>query len=368
MFNINCLLLTDCARYMHENEHTRTRFQVIVHALESIKLRFVPWSHVRPEKSADEIYSISDTEAVFLLDLDKCAFFGNDANDLGLAMQWMEKDHEKIVSLYRLLVNPSLLETFQILKQRHQTVRVVIYTMRADFLRYHSSCYPTAIPIQWNPDWHDQNQLYFPSHLRSADEILRECRSLPTLDPQDSFGLSKSLERLLIARQVLAEALALPSLPDLVVTAGDKEVAKTVARLGYPLDHAHLWDDNAALQGRPRTVVVPAFDRLPSDQHGRVAEFLHRHLPPAGMPAELVDFLLTARPTDRAVRLQPNAPGGLAYALPSSPCEFAFAAVPWPLHRICSRGLGRWASRARRFDQASSRFDQSKRRLEASCP
>jgi hypothetical protein len=45
-------------------------------------------------------------EAVFLLDLDKCSFFGNDANDLGVAFQWTQKSKDELVALYRLLVNP----------------------------------------------------------------------------------------------------------------------------------------------------------------------------------------------------------------------------------------------------------------------
>lgn len=169
------------------------------------------WSEVLSRESFGDQRAV-DSEVIFFLDLDKCAFFGNDANDLGVAMQWMDKSYDELVSLYRLLLNPSLAMTYQILKQTHESVRVVIYTMRADFLFYHSICRPAIVPIHWRPEWHHDGQVYFPPDLASADQMVDASRQdgLTELDADDLHGLSKSLERLLVARQVVAEAHSHP--------------------------------------------------------------------------------------------------------------------------------------------------------------
>jgi hypothetical protein len=267
-------------------------------------------------------------EAVFLLDLDKCSFFGNDANDLGVAFQWTQKSRDQLVDLYRLLVNPSLSLTYNVLRQRHRTVRVVIYTMRSDFINYHSNCRPIIIPLEWKSEWHGESQVYFPPHLETVDEILGSLRA-NDLECQELFGLSKSLERLLIARQVIAEQLNLSSLPDLVVTASEKEVGKTVEHLGYAADRATLWDDNPALRGHPSVVSVPSYTRLPSDQHARLLAFLRRHLPAGALPADLVDFLMSADPEDRIVA-EGGPAGELDYTLPCAPAP-SHAWRAWPV-------------------------------------
>jgi hypothetical protein len=38
-------------------------------------------------------------------------------------------------------------------------VRVVIYTMRATFLVYHSCFRDQTVPLRWNPDWHHGAQV-----------------------------------------------------------------------------------------------------------------------------------------------------------------------------------------------------------------
>lgn len=98
-------------------------------------------------------------EAVLVLDLDKCCFYGSDGNDLGIALQWMEKGPKLVQELYRHLLNPQVKETYARLRQRAKCVRVVIYTMRATFLVYHSCFRDRTVPLRWNPDWHHGAQV-----------------------------------------------------------------------------------------------------------------------------------------------------------------------------------------------------------------
>jgi hypothetical protein len=46
--------------------------------------------------------------SVLLLDLDETCIYGNDGNDLPLAMQWMGRPNSEIQQLYKLLVSPYL--------------------------------------------------------------------------------------------------------------------------------------------------------------------------------------------------------------------------------------------------------------------
>ncbi len=200
--------------------------------------------------------------------------------------------------------------------------------MRSDFINYHSNCRPIVIPLEWNPSWHDGSQVYFPPNMETADEIIGMLRT-DELECQELFGLAKSLERLLIARQVIAEQLKLSSLPDLVVTASDKEVGPTVEHLGYAADRATLWDDNPALRGHPGVVSVPSYTRLPSDHHARLLALLRRHLPPGDLPADLVDFLMSADPDERIIA-ELGPPGALDYALPCAAAP-SHAWRAWPV-------------------------------------
>ena len=47
-------------------------------------------------------------KVTMMLDLDKTCLWGNDGNDLGLSLQWMEKPPELVRELYSLLVHPAL--------------------------------------------------------------------------------------------------------------------------------------------------------------------------------------------------------------------------------------------------------------------
>ena len=50
-------------------------------------------------------------------DLDKCSIFGNDVNDLGVAMQWLNKTEDAVAGLYGILVNPSLPSAYESIRK-----------------------------------------------------------------------------------------------------------------------------------------------------------------------------------------------------------------------------------------------------------
>ena len=47
-------------------------------------------------------------KVTLMLDLDKTCLWGNDGNDLGLSLQWMDNPPELVRELYSLLVHPAL--------------------------------------------------------------------------------------------------------------------------------------------------------------------------------------------------------------------------------------------------------------------
>lgn len=114
-------------------------------------------------------------EVVMFVDLDKAAIFGNDGNDFGIALQWMEKPYSDVVKLYKLLLNPNLHETYRALSAHAHKVKVVIYTMRASYLVY-QSCFrddSPMLPLRWNASWHIEGQLHLPSRLATSDQVAR---------------------------------------------------------------------------------------------------------------------------------------------------------------------------------------------------
>jgi len=65
-----------------------------------------------------------------MIDLDFTALYGNDGNDLGLALQWMDKDPSVVEELYAKLINPELQTMYQSYTAMGREVKVVIYTRR----------------------------------------------------------------------------------------------------------------------------------------------------------------------------------------------------------------------------------------------
>ena len=168
----------------------------------------------RPADLAPPAPAAKAHEVMLMLDLDKCALFGNDGNDLGIALQWMDRPHEDVLELYRLLLNPCAARAHQFLRSQYRAVRVVVYTMRSTFLLYRSCFRDASIPLQWDPAWHRDGQLYLPPTVRDADEVLATYApdGLPLLE-EERVDLRKSIERLLAAREAVRAGLGLAAPP-----------------------------------------------------------------------------------------------------------------------------------------------------------
>jgi len=90
-----------------------------------------------------------------MIDLDKTALFGNDGNDLGIALQWMHKDFSKVQELYKLLINPSLRKVYDFYVKQGKQVEVVIYTRRPQIVYYKSCVRHKTLPVRYSEGWHD---------------------------------------------------------------------------------------------------------------------------------------------------------------------------------------------------------------------
>jgi len=254
-------------------------------------------------------------EAVMVLDLDKCSFWGSDGNDLGIALQWMEKSPDLVHQLYSLLLNPQVKATYARLQERAVKVRVVIYTMRATFLVYHSCFRDQTVMLRWNQDWHHGAQLFIPPSV-GAEEVIRSYSLRAPLLEEERRDLKKSFERLFATRAVIAKELGLNVLPEIIVTSSPKDVQGAMRILHLPVENAYLWDDNSKLSDHPRVVQVPRFDALPQDQHDALVDFLNVHCPADALEDDLVDFMLGADPAD-VVLLHDRLTGRLHYTIPS---------------------------------------------------
>ena len=79
-----------------------------------------------------------------MLDLDETCLFGNDGNDLGIALQCMGHCKEDLDRLYQHLINPALRPAFEAFRASTHcdggrvAPRVVIYTARSTLLFYGS--------------------------------------------------------------------------------------------------------------------------------------------------------------------------------------------------------------------------------------
>eukprot|EP00288_Rhodomonas_lens_P012605 CAMPEP_0177710820 /NCGR_PEP_ID=MMETSP0484_2-20121128/11534_1 /TAXON_ID=354590 /ORGANISM="Rhodomonas lens, Strain RHODO" /LENGTH=423 /DNA_ID=CAMNT_0019222517 /DNA_START=536 /DNA_END=1807 /DNA_ORIENTATION=- len=269
-------------------------------------------------------------EAVLVLDLDKTSIFGNDGNDFGISLQWMEKPDRAVQDLYKLLISPCVRPALEDLKSRAGKVDVVIYTRRPQVLKYQSCFRDCVVPIHYKSDWHHDGQLYLPGSIRCSDEVIKTYCG-PELLEDEVNDVKKSLERLIAARDALTETLGLDVNPTVVVTATDKCVEDTVKHLDLADGNAFLFDDNTALQYDPKTIVVPPFEALPEARRRELLFFMEEHLPAAELDEELVEYLEGARAEEKAIEWD-AARGSYKWRIPVA----ATPMKPWKLPMLKS--------------------------------
>ena len=274
-------------------------------------------------RSSDGSRAVDD--GCIMLDLDKTCLFGNDGNDLGIALQWMESPYEHVQTLYQHLVNPSLRPAFDAFRRQVKNAKVVIYTMRSSLLFYNSNFRGIQIPVQFAPEWHKDGQLYIPADIMSANEIMqRYCG--PQLIQEEHDDMLHAMERLIAARDAVLKSLALPiGSITVVVTSSHKDVQRTATTLGVRPETTYLWDDNSKLLGCAGVVAVEPYAALDTERHAQLMRFLEATMPAQSLDADLLDFMSSA-PPDETV-LSRSADGSPVWQLPTR----AAPPRPWPV-------------------------------------
>jgi len=118
--------------------------------------------NIRRTESMDDIVLTEEDEMDFkpmdevvcFLDLDKCTIYGQDGNDLAIAMQWMGRPGSSVVELYRRLMNPQIKPLMKQLARSTKRTPVVLYTMRPQLLQYRSAARNSRVNLRWKKEWH----------------------------------------------------------------------------------------------------------------------------------------------------------------------------------------------------------------------
>ena len=118
--------------------------------------------NIRRTESMDDIVLTEEDEmdlkpmdeVVCFLDLDKCTIYGQDGNDLAIAMQWMGRPGSSVVELYRRLMNPQIKPLMKQLARSTKRTPVVLYTMRPQLLQYRSAARNSRVNLRWKKEWH----------------------------------------------------------------------------------------------------------------------------------------------------------------------------------------------------------------------
>lgn len=285
---------------------------------------------VRPKSGhAPEISSGKGDRLTLVLDLDKTVLYGNDGNDLGVALQWMEKDVSTVKELYKKLVNPNLRRTYDAYVQAGKEVDVVIYTRRPQIVYYKSCVRQNTVPVRYADEWHAQGQLFFPSDVKSSEDIFATYTG-PELLEDEQHDVKMSLDRLLAARDAVVSELGLVRAPPVVVTAQTKALDMTARQLHLPVESCLLFDDNTDLRREARVVLVEPLESLPHKQRHEVLAFMQEQLPVETLEQDLVDYLEEARPDERS--LWRDQSGKLAWHVPEAthPLQSWRTPVPAP--------------------------------------
>jgi hypothetical protein len=159
--------------------------------------------------------------------------------------------------MYMKLINPNVKVLFEWLHEHGVESDLVVYTRRSCLLRYVSRLRRQPVRVTWDATWHHSpDQIAIPSNIKHADQAMLACGSDEPLVPAELRDLRMGMERLLAARDALARTLALPEMPEVVLTCVAKNVSETAIKMGFAPENAFLWDDNAELAGQPNVFIV----------------------------------------------------------------------------------------------------------------
>ena len=264
-------------------------------------------------------HACKSSKMTLMLDLDKTCLFGNDGNDLGLSLQWMDKSPEVVRELYKLLVSPCLRHAYKNYAA-HGDVDVVIYTRRPQLLQYQSCVTGEVVGLRYAPSMHYAgNQVHIPASLRSPEDVLaRYCG--PKLDEDETHDVLKGLERLLAARDAIAHELGLSTPPHVVVTAREKDVTRTARHLGMDPCNAVLYDDNIVIAHENNVVNVEPLMSLPRAQRDELLSFMNRVLPVEEIDEDLLFYLEEAHPDEQSLRCD-TFTGRISWWIPEMPAS-----------------------------------------------
>jgi len=166
-----------------------------------------------------------------MLDLNKTCLFGNDGNDLGLILQWMDKSPKIVRELYRRIVSPSLRQAYKGYTAQG-SVDVVIYMRRLQLLHYKSCTTSEVLGLRYEAVRRDiGGQLHIPPVMQQAGDVLDHYCG-PVHDENEEHDVLKGLERLIAARDAITHELGLATAPPVVVTATEKYLDLTLHYLG----------------------------------------------------------------------------------------------------------------------------------------
>jgi hypothetical protein len=208
----------------------------------------------------------ANNKITLMIDLDKTALYGNDGNDLGVALQWMDKEQAKVEELYRKLINPSLRPMYNSYVKQGKEVEVIVYTRRPQVVYYKSCVRQNTVPVRYADEWHGHDgQLYLPSSLKTSDDIFKTYTG-PELLEDEIHDVKLALDRLLAARNGVMHELGLAVPPRVVVTAAAKHVETTARFYGLSPDACLLFDDNIELRNAPQVVLVNPHESLQPDR------------------------------------------------------------------------------------------------------
>jgi len=246
-----------------------------------------------------------------------------------------------VKELYTKLINPNLRRTYDAYVEAGKEVDVVIYTRRPQIVYYKSCVRHNTVPVRYADEWHAQGQLFFPSDVKSSQDIFATYTG-PELLEDEQHDVKMSLDRLLAARDAVTSQLGLACAPPVVVTAQTKDLAMTARQLNLPVETCLLFDDNTDLRRKAGVVLVEPLESLPHTQRHQVLTFMQDQLPVETLEQELVEYLEEARPEERS--LWRDEAGKLTWHVPEATLPLRGWRTPMPAPLVKSRPVRRAVS------------------------